>query len=318
MAWQEVCSVDAVKTVSCIGCGLIGGGWVIHFLSRGLEVVVWDPAEDARKNLDKLLQQAMPVVFGSELALAECRKRLRFVDTLAEALAEAEYVQESAPEILSLKQNLFFDIDQHLDSNVVVGSSTSGLLMSDMLTNAIYPERFVVCHPFNPSYLIPFLEVVPSKHTLLAVSSWAKKFFEIAGKKVALIDREIPGFIGNRLQAAVWRECVHMLKEDEATVEQLDMAIREGLAPRWCMLGPFMTFHSAVSEGGIRSFIEKFNGFFDKPWSRLPSPDISPELIEKIVIATETAASKVGEKALIERRDEGIVAIVKAVSDIGH
>jgi len=313
MIWKQVCNADSVKTVTCIGCGLIGGGWVVHFLKQGFNVVVWDPASDARETLDKLLQQAIPVVFETEQVLEKCRQRLHFSETLAEALSEADYVQESAPEILSLKRDLFLDIDKHLDANVIVGSSTSGLLMSDMVTTAIYPQRFVVCHPFNPAYLIPFMEVIPSHKTLPEIALWAQKFFELSGKKVALIDKEVPGFIGNRLQAAIWRECVHMLKEGEASVEQLDMAVRDGLALRWSLLGPFMTFHSAVLDGGMRSFLEKFNGFFDKPWSRLQAPEIDKEFIEYLVTATESAAGGESNEDIVRRRDQGLVAILTAL-----
>ena len=186
--------------------------------------------------------------------------------------------------------------------------------MTEMAAHCDHPERFVVCHPFNPPYLIPFMEVVCGKATDPQVGEWTKTFYESTGKKVALMANEIPGFIGNRLQQAVWHECVHMLNEGEATVEQLDLALTEGLGLRWSLVGPFMTFHLAAD--GMRDYLNKYKHFFDEPWTRCPSPNVTDELCEKIIAGTETLADNREHKALIDRRDQGLIATLSARKSI--
>lgn len=315
MNWQPICDAKSVKNITCVGAGLIGGGWAAYFLSLGFNVTVWDPGKTAVKNLEEVLNAAWPLLEKRGLAPDASRSRLQWEDNLDTALENADYVQESAPENLALKQSLFSDIDKALDPRVVVGSSTSGLLMSHMATDLENPQRFMTCHPFNPSYLIPFIEIVPGEKTSRQAALWAESFFTLGGKQVALIEKETPGFIGNRLQAAIWRECVHMLNNGEATVEQLDMAVTQGLALRWALVGPFMTFHSAVHDGGMRGFLEKFNGFFDKPWSRMDSPKMDKEKIEQLIRATESMAGEEGTNDIVRRRDNGVSAIMDALEN---
>ncbi len=206
---------EEVRNVTCIGAGVIGGGWVAYFLARGYRVVAWDPAEDAEARLRHLVQAAWPAL--TELGLAEGASldNLAVERDLAAACAQADFVQESAPEDLELKRTLLADIDAATPDDVVISSSTSGYAMSEMQTKCAHPERTVVGHPFNPPYLIPLVEVVGGTATASEAVAWASDFFRHAGKSVITMDREVPGFIANRLQEALWREALHMVASGE-------------------------------------------------------------------------------------------------------
>jgi carnitine 3-dehydrogenase len=209
---------EEVRTVTCVGAGVIGGGWVAYFLARGYRVVAWDPADDAEARLRHLVGQAWPAL--TELGLAEGASTDNLVveHDLAAACAGADFVQESAPEELDLKRTLLADIDAATPMDVVISSSTSGYGMTEMQDKCAHPERTVVGHPFNPPYLIPLVEVVGGTRTAPDVVEWTAAFFRHAGKSVITMDSEVPGFIANRLQEALWREALHMVAAGEATV----------------------------------------------------------------------------------------------------
>ena len=222
-----------VETVACIGAGVIGGGWVAHFLARGFQVRAWDPAPDAAERLARLVDAAWPAL--TELGLADGADpgNLTVTSSIAEAVEGAGFVQESAPEKLELKQRLLAEIDAATPAGVVIASSTSGFSMTEMQVAAANPKRLVVGHPFNPPYLIPLVEVVGGELTEPWAVEAAADFYRHVGKSVITMDRELPGFIANRLQEALWREALHMVANGEATVEQIDAAITEGPGLRW-------------------------------------------------------------------------------------
>ena len=198
-------AVADVRTVCCVGAGVIGGGWAAYFLARGYDVVAWDPAPDAETRLRHLVEAAWPALTQLGLAADADPARLRFEPELDKALAGAEFVQESAPEVLDLKVQLLADIDAAAPEGIVISSSTSGFGMSEMQVGCAHPERTVVGHPFNPPYLIPLVEVVGGTRTSAEVVAWTSDFFRHVGKSVITMDREVPGFIANRLQEALWR-----------------------------------------------------------------------------------------------------------------
>jgi carnitine 3-dehydrogenase len=310
-------SPDRVRTVTCIGAGVIGGGWVAYFLAKGYEVVAWDPAEDAEPRLRHLVEAAWPAL--TELGLSEGAsvENLTVEDTLAAACARAEFVQESAPEDLELKRALLADIDAATPPEVVISSSTSGYGMSEMATRAgHHPERLVVGHPFNPPYLIPLVEVVGGDATSPEVVAWAGEFFRYAGKSVITMDREVPGFIANRLQEALWREALHMVDAGEATVEQIDASITEGPGLRWALQGPMLTFHLAGGQGGMAHMLDHFGPSLLSPWTRLDAPPLTPELRDAVVAGCEDEAAGRTIDQLIAERDRGVIAILRALGRV--
>ena len=302
-----------VRTVTCIGAGVIGGGWAAYFLARGYRVVAWDPAEDAEARLRHLIAAAWPAL--TELGLAEGASldNLTVEHDLAAACAQADFVQESAPEDLDLKRTLLSDIDAATPVDVVISSSTSGYGMTEMQTKCAHPERTVVGHPFNPPYLIPLVEVVGGAATSPEAVAWAADFFRLAGKSVITMDREVPGFVANRLQEALWREALHMVEAGEATVEEIDQSITDGPGLRWALQGPMLTFHLAGGQGGMAHMLDHFGPSLLSPWTRLEAPELTPELRDAVVDGCEREADGRSIDDLVAERDAGVIAVLRAL-----
>ena len=301
-----------VRRVACVGAGVIGGGWVAHFLARGYDVTAWDPAPDAEVRLRRLVDAAWPALEQLGLAADASTDRLTTTATLEEAVAEAEFVQESAPEKLDLKRELLAELDALTPAGVVIASSTSGYPMTDMQTKAGTPGRLVVGHPFNPPYLIPLVEVVGGERTDPAAVRWASRFYEVAGKSVITMDREVPGFIANRLQEALWREALHMVANGEATVGDIDLSITDGPGLRWAIMGPMLTFALAGGEGGMAHMLDHFGPSLKSPWTRLEAPELDRALYDAVVAGCDDAADGRTIADLVAERDRGVIAVLRA------
>ncbi|WP_338702658.1 3-hydroxyacyl-CoA dehydrogenase NAD-binding domain-containing protein [Streptomyces sp. Q6] len=303
---------EDVRRVACVGAGVIGGGWVAHFLARGYDVTAWDPAPDVAQKLRRLVDAAWPALTLLGLAGGASPDRLTVTATLEQAVGEAEFVQESAPEKLDLKRDLLARIDAAAPPGVVIASSTSGYPMTDMQTTAADPSRLVVGHPFNPPYLIPLVEVVGGERTDAAAVAWASRFYEVAGKSVITMDREVPGFIANRLQEALWREALHMVANGEATVRDIDASITEGPGLRWAVMGPMLTFALAGGEGGMAHMLDHFGPSLKSPWTRLQAPELDRELYEAVVAGCDEAADGRSIADLVAERDRGVIDVLRA------
>ncbi|TDD49879.1 3-hydroxyacyl-CoA dehydrogenase NAD-binding domain-containing protein [Saccharopolyspora elongata] len=309
-------SPAAVRRVACIGAGVIGGGWVAHFLARGYQVTAWDPASGFEAKLRRLVDAAWPALMELGLADRASRDNLVIAPTLEDAVAEAEFVQESAPEDLALKRDLLARIDAATPAGVVISSSTSGYGMTEMQVDCPTPQRLVVGHPFNPPYLIPLVEVVGGERTEPWAVQWAAEFFEVAGKSVITMDREVPGFIANRLQEAIWREALHMVANGEATPAQIDASITEGPGLRWPLLGPCLTFHLAGGEGGMAHMLDHFGPSLKSPWTRLEAPELTDELRDAMVQGCEEAADGRSIAELVADRDRAVIAVMRAIDGV--
>lgn len=299
-----------VRTVAVVGAGVIGGGWAAHFLRRGYDVVAYDPGPGASGRLTALVDRAWPALERLGLAPGAGRHRLRFATSLAEAVDGADLVQESAPEGLPAKRALLAAIDAATPPDVVVASSTSGFLMTDMAVDCDRPGRFVVGHPFNPPYLIPVVEVVGGELTDPAVVAWAQELYTLAGKRCLTLDHEVPGFVGNRLQEALWREALHMVGAGEATVQQIDDAIAYGPGLRWAQMGPMLTFHLAGGPGGMSHMLDQFGPALLEPWTRLAAPELTPRLRDAVVAGAELEAAGRTVAELEARRDAFLVDLL--------
>jgi carnitine 3-dehydrogenase len=301
---------DAVHTVTVVGTGVIGGGWAAHFLRRGYDVVAWDPGPDARSRLSRLLDTAWPALERLGLSDGASRDRLTWADTLEEALATTDFVQESSPEVLDAKIDLLARVDRATSPEVVVASSTSGLLMTDMAVDCEHPERLLVGHPFNPPYLIPLVEVVGGAKTDPDAVSWAERFYTAAGKTALTMEQEVPGFVGNRLQEALWREALHMVDSGQATVQQIDDSIAYGPGLRWAIMGPMLTFHLAGGPGGMAHMLDHFGPALLEPWTRLEAPELTPQLRDRVVDGATQAAGVLSVSQLERRRDAFLVDLL--------
>jgi carnitine 3-dehydrogenase len=301
---DSLASPQDVRSVAIIGVGVIGGGWAAHFLRMGYDVAAWDPGPGAADRLNALIGAAWPTLERLGLRAGASPERLRFADGLADAVAGAGFVQESAPEVLAAKVALLAELDAVTPADVVISSSTSGFTMSDMVAETANPGRFVVGHPFNPPYLIPLVEIVGGKATDPAAVAWAEKFYAHAGKVCLTMDREVPGFVGNRLQEALWREALHMIDSGQATVQQIDDSITYGPGLRWALMGPVLTFHLAGGQGGMAHMLDHFGPALLEPWTRLTAPALTPRLRELVVAGVDHAVGDTTIGELERRRDE--------------
>ncbi len=299
-----------VRRVACIGGGLIGSGWAAGFLAAGYDVVVHDPDPAARETLHRIIEMAWPSLVAMGADTAEAREAC-FTTNLEEAVQDADFVQESAPERLDIKQDLYARLDSAMANDVVIASSTSGLLMSDIQAGTGNAARMVLGHPFNPPYLMPLVEVVGGRRTDAEAVNWACAFYSSAGKHPLKLDREVPGHVADRLQQAVWNEILHMIAAGEATPEQIDASIVHGFGPRLAIMGYCLLFHMAGGEGGMRHFLEHFDPVVADAWTRLPSPPITPQLTETMVAG---CARLQGERTMAELatlRDEALVGFLR-------
>ena len=305
-----------VRRITCIGAGPIGAGWAACFLARGYEVTAYlhDMSEEA--SLRSLIDTAWISLEALGLDDGATRKNLYCTSDLAAALANAQFVQECAPEDLELKRSLYARLHELVADNVVIASSTSGLPMTDIQSRCPSPERTVVGHPFNPPYLLPLVEVVGGEKTDPEAVKWVVDFYRIAGKAPLALNKEIPGFIATRLQEAMWREVLHMITNDEATVEQIDFAIVNGPGPRWAMMGPCLTYHIGGGEGGMAYCLDQFGPALKLPWTRLEAPELAQELRDRLIEGADLVAGGRDYTELNRERDLGLVAISKALRAI--
>ena len=311
--WQPQTTADAVTTVGIVGTGVIGGGWAAKFLAQGYDVVAWDPAPDAAAKLERLLDVAWPSLEQLGLKPGASRDLLRMVDTLEQVAEVADVIQENVPEVLQLKIDTLAQIDAAAPVGVPILSSTSGYPMTDLQVGCRHPERTVVGHPFNPPYLVPLVEVVGGKLTDPAVVDWALDFYTRAGKKALRCSNELPGFVANRLQDAVWRELLHMVGSGEATVEECDTALVYGPGVRWAQMGVGLTFHLAGGEGGMAHMLDHFGDSLLEPWTRLVAPPLTPELRDALVQGCEDEAAGRSIQDLQRQRDAFLVELLKVL-----
>jgi len=228
-------------------------------------------------------------------------------------MADAEFVQESAPERLELKQKLYERLGAIVPPDVVIASSTSGLMMTDIQAHCPTPERTVIGHPFNPPYLLPLVEIVGGRKTAPEAVAWARDFYAHAGKAPLVMKKEIPGFVATRLQEALWREALHMVANGEATPEDIDIALMNGPAPRLAIQGQCMAFHVACGEGGMATNLDQFGPALKLPWTRLEAPELTKELRDRMVDGCNKIAKGRHFEEMAAERDRAIVGVLKAV-----
>ena len=304
-----------VTRVTSIGGGPIGGGWAAHFLARGYDVTIYLHDETETPAFNAILDTAWKSLTDLGLAPGASKDRLRVSTNLNDAVKGAEFIQESAPENLEMKQTLYAQLGQIVPSNVIIGSSTSGLTMTDIQAKCDTPGRCVIGHPFNPPYLLPLVEIVGGKATDAAAVAWAGEFYEIAGKAPLIMKKEIPGFVATRLQEALWREALHMVANGEATPADIDTALINGPAPRMAIQGQCMAFHVACGAGGMATNLDQFGPALKLPWSRLEAPELTKELRDRMVDGCNEIAGSRGFEDMAAKRDEQIVAVLRAIRD---
>ncbi|MFG1358123.1 3-hydroxyacyl-CoA dehydrogenase NAD-binding domain-containing protein [Xanthobacter pseudotagetidis] len=299
-----------IRRVCVIGAGTIGASWAALFVSRGLEVTVSDPSPSAKAATQRFIDTAWPILTQLGALPTADPTAWRFVTDPAEAAAGADFVQENAPERYEIKQLLLAQLDAVLAPHGVIASSTSGLLLSRMTELCARPERCVIGHPFNPPHLIPLVEVLGNGAAGRAAVDTAMAFYAALGKRPIEIRKEVKGHVANRLQAALWREAIHLVAEGVASVEDIDAAVSEGPGLRWALMGQHMTFHLGGGQGGLAHFLEHLLPAVEGWWADLGAPQMTPELQAQLVrgVIEEAAGRSIAD--LAARRDHLLTQII--------
>ncbi|WP_088157848.1 3-hydroxyacyl-CoA dehydrogenase NAD-binding domain-containing protein [Achromobacter xylosoxidans] len=304
----------AIRRIAIVGAGTIGASWAALFLARGLEVVVSDPAADAEALTRARVQAAWPVL--AELGHVQpgaSAEALRFEPDLEAALAGADFVQENAPEREDFKTALFARMDAALPPHVIVASSSSGLIMSRLQSQCRHASRFVIGHPFNPPHLIPLVEVVGGEQTSADTIDRCIAFYRSLGKYPIRLNKEVPGHIANRLQAALWREAIHLAAENVASVADIDAAVSQGPGLRWALFGPHMTFNLGGGAGGLANFMDHLLGPVQTWWDDLGAPEVTPELQQRLIAGVNAEAGQRSIADLVQTRDAQLTALLKVL-----
>lgn len=277
--------IAGVARIAVIGAGTIGASWSALFLAKGLDVVAYDVSPDAERPLFALVEAAWPALTELGLAPDASLTRLRYVTDLAEACLGADFVQECAPEREALKVDLFAKMDSLLPAHVVIASSSSALSVSTMQERCNHPERVVLGHPFNPPHLMPLVEVAGGAKTEASALERAAEFYRAIGKSVIVLNKETYGHVANRIQAAVFREAIHLLDSGVASLGDIDRAIADGPGLRWALMGPFLIYHLGGGPGGMAAFMTQFAPMQQKLWGELGTPELDAGLQQRIIEA---------------------------------
>ncbi|MBT8241222.1 MAG: hypothetical protein KJN63_08345 [Acidimicrobiia bacterium] len=301
-----------------VGGGVIGGGWAARFLLNGWDVAIYDPDPDAERKAREVLANArrsLPALYDRTLPT---EGSLHFHELLPEALEGARWIQESVPERLDLKRNIYRSIQEHIDADSILGSSTSGFRPSELISGALNPSQILVAHPFNPVYLLPLVEIVPSPRTGQGVVDRAVETLESLGMKPLVVRREIDAHLADRLLEAVWREGLWLIKDGICTTEELDDAIRYGFGLRWAQMGMFETYRVAGGEAGMKHFMEQFGPALEWPWTRLTDvPELNDELVDLITEQSDQQSGHMSIRQLERLRDDNLVGIIRALKTTG-
>ncbi|MEM7376224.1 MAG: 3-hydroxyacyl-CoA dehydrogenase NAD-binding domain-containing protein [Pseudomonadota bacterium] len=292
-----------------IGSGVIGSSWAALFLAAGKTVTVYDPAPDFEAATRKRIDDVWPTLESLGMTERGNPSAVRFVDSPTEAVRGADFVQENVPERIDIKHAVFREIEPVLAPHAVVASSASGLMVSEMQTGWANPARFLLGHPFNPPHLIPLVELVGNDRTDPDAVDVAEAFYRDCGKVTIRVKKEVSAHVANRLQAALWREAIHLVAEGVASVEDVDTAVWAGPGLRWAAMGPHQLFHLGAGEGGLAEFCNRYGPSFHRWWDDLGDAELSPDTVAKLT--TGIAAFDRGHDTDIATRDALIEAMLK-------
>ena len=306
------------KKAAIIGGGVIGGGWLARFLLNGWDIKVFDPDPEAERKISEVLKNArhaLPMLYDQPLPN---EGTLKFCTTIKEAVSDADWIQESVPERLDIKHRVFAEIQDSCRGDAVIGSSTSGFKPSELQEGAERPEQIMVTHPFNPVYLLPLIELVPSIMTGAQHIERAKDILTSIGLYPLHVRKEIDAHIADRFLEAVWREGLWLIKDGIATTEEIDNAIRYGFGLRWAQMGLFETYRIAGGEAGMAHFIAQFGPCLSWPWTKLMDvPELTDELTQMIADQSDAQSGHKTIRELERLRDNNLIAIMRALKQQG-
>jgi carnitine 3-dehydrogenase len=298
-----------VKTLGLLGTGVIGGGWAARALHFGVDVIAADVKPEMEGWIRGAVQNAEAALSRLTMAPLPRKGKLSFTTDLLEMARQADFIQENIPEQLELKQRVLGDVSRVAPADVLIASSTSGLMPSDLQKSMTSPERFLVAHPFNPVYLLPLVELVGGERTSAQTIEAARKFYTYIGMHALHVRKEVPGHLTDRLQEALWREILHLVNDGVATTGELDESIIYGPGLRWAGMGTNLIYHLAGGEPGMRHMLRQFGPCLKWPWTKLEAPELTEGLIDKMVEGTQAQAAGRSIRELERLRDDYLVDI---------
>jgi carnitine 3-dehydrogenase len=307
-----------LRRVGLVGGGVIGAGWAARFLLNGCDVAIFDPDPEIARKLEAVVGNARRAQATLFPGLSPAEGRLTIAATLEQATADADFIQESLPEREDLKQRVLAAIEKAARPEVIIASSTSGLLPTRLQADMAHPERFVVGHPFNPVYLLPLVEVCGGERTSAATKQAAIAFYSAMGMRPLHVRKEIDGFIADRLLEALWREALWLVNDGVATTEEIDDAIRFGAGLRWSFMGTFLIYRMAGGEAGMRHFLAQFGPALKLPWTKLEAPELTDELIDRVSAQSDDQAGEASIRDLEATRDDCLVAVLSALRSVDY
>lgn len=306
-----------IKTIGIAGTGVIGAGWAARFLAYGYDVIAYDPFPESEASLRAKVSIAGPSMQKLHGNKKIAYGNLSFTTRVEEMCKAADWIQEAAPEREDLKISLFQEMDRYAGSEVTIASSSSGFLPSRLQSECSHPGRVIIAHPFNPVYLLPLVETVPGDQTSDQTMDRAGEFYQSVGMKVLRLKWEIDGYICDRLQEALWREALHIMDKDIVSPEEIDDSIIFSAGLRWAFMGPFLTFHLAGGDGGMRHFFEQFDPTLDLPWTDLAFPKWSEQLENRIIEGCEKSYGSASVNEWEAKRNDILVDIMKVLEKHG-
>ena len=301
-----------IQHTAVLGAGVIGASWTALFIAAGRSVAVYDPSPDAEASVRAYIDTAWPALEELGLSDRATPDAVTFHNSAAEAVAGAAFVQENVPERLPIKHAAYAEIEPVLDPRAIVSSSTSGLTLEALQAGWNDPAPLILGHPFNPPHLIPLVELTANAATGGDVLDRTEAFYHDIGKVTIRIRKGMPGHVANRLQAAVWREAVHMAIEGVASVEDIDKAMWAGPGLRWAAMGPTMLFHLGAGEGGLQAFCDHFKDTFNGWWDDLGDPRLDDQVIDELVRGMQAQANGRSPEVLSAERDRMLTALQAA------
>jgi len=301
--------MDSTEPVAILGAGVIGASWTALVLASGRDAIVYDPVPGTEKSVHAYIDETGPTLEALGLAVPGRKGKVSFTNSASDAVREAGFVQENVPERIAIKHALFAEIEPALKPGAIVASSASGLTLTQMQGGWQNPSHLVLGHPFNPPHLIPLVEVMGNDRTADGVVAKAEAFYKAIGKITIRVNREVPGHVANRLQAAVWREAIHLVNSGVASVADVDTAMWAGPGLRWAAMGPTMLFHLGAGEGGLATFCERYSQSFNTWWDDLGVLHLNEDIAGKIVSGLREEAGDRTHGELTRKRDAMITAI---------
>jgi 3-hydroxyacyl-CoA dehydrogenase len=308
-------SNQSVHRIAIVGTGVIGASWAAYYLARGFEVVATDPGPQAEANLRKYVDDAWPLLTQVGLSPGASRDRLTFNTDMSRALADADWVQENAPERPDFKIKLFAQMDEATPPNSVIASSSSGITMDVIQSGAKRPERCVIGHPFNPPHVVPLVEVVGGAKTSEATIERAMAFYASIGKKPVRLYKSLPGHVANRFQAALYKEVLYLVQQGVLSVADADVAVSYGPGIRWGVMGPSLQWHVGGGQGGIQHFMEHLMDPLAGMMKTLGTPDITPQLKQTVVDAVLKEAAGRSVEQLAREENSVLIGLLKLRSE---